>query len=153
MTIILTITAVNTCWSPGLRMPPPWRPAAADKSARRAPPVGCRAPRPAISDSSRPPMIKVAQENRVVPPMHAVSGCDWSLKYLSTFALLPGRLSPRSQQEQTGQNSPRSALIAIVTGGFLTEWRADNVKNPPVVMVICGGGEIGATDEGAAGLL
>ena len=35
-----------------------------------------------------------------------------------------------------------SALIAIVTGGFLTEWRADNVKNPPVVMVICGGGGI-----------
>jgi len=44
-------------------------------------------------------------------------------------------------------------LIAIVTGGFLTEWRADNVKNPPVVMVICGGGEIGATDERAAGPL
>ena len=47
----------------------------------------------------------------------------------------------------------RSTLIAIVTGGFLTEWRADYVKNPPVVMVICGGGEISATDEGTAGLL
>ena len=86
-------------------------------SAPQAPrtpwPTRAREAQPGRTDATRADLVPVRHLQVMIKKRRAAtSGRHWLLKYrimasigTSTFALLPGRLSPLSQQGQSGQNS------------------------------------------------